>query len=350
MRAWLAGVAASLIGCVPASPPPPAAPPPVETAPPAPAPEVVPVASAAPAAEPPPAPPEPPGPPFPPPAFSPPHDRTAQAGDGVWSSLVPGAGKDAAPLLLRTVVHPDPVKHQVYAVVVAIDLRRVGVRLVAGTKEPTSTTVPADRRPGLIPQADQADLVAVFNGGFMAHHGAWGMKVGDDVLLPPQPDGCTVALLRDGGVRIASYPVIEPLLPEVAAYRQTPPCLVEARAVNAALLGSEKPRRWGMSETGGLDIRRSALGIAEGGRTLLYALGEWITPRQMAEVMLAAGAVDAAELDVNWSYTRFFLYGPPAKGAEPEVVATLVPKLKHAPRQYVGKASERDFFYLVRRR
>jgi hypothetical protein len=211
--------------------------------------------------------------------------------------------------------------------------------------------VPPERRPGLVAAADQADLVAVFNGGFMVHHGAWGMKVGDDVFLPPKDDGCTVALLRDGAVRIRTYPVIAASMPDVLAYRQTPPCLVEQRAVFPALLGSEKPRRWGMSETGGLDIRRSALGIAEGGRTLFYALGEWINPRQLADAMLAAGAVDAAELDVNWSYTRFLLYGSPAApGAEPAVTATLIPKLKHTPRQYVGKPADRDFFYLARKR
>jgi hypothetical protein len=84
-----------------------------------------------------------------------------------------------------------------------------------------------------------------------------------------------------------------------------------------------------------------------GGRTLIYGLGEWITPRALAEAMRAAGAVDAAELDVNWSYTRFFLFGP---GSPPEITDSLIPKLKHAPGQYVTKPAERDFFYLARRR
>jgi hypothetical protein len=191
----------------------------------------------------------------------------------------------------------------------------------------------------------------------MTRHGSWGMMIRGDVFLPPHDDGCTVALLADGSVRVRTHAQLtmgapNPAAPsDLVAYRQTPPCLVEERAVNAALLGAEKPRRWGMSETGGLDIRRSALGLADGGRTLLYGLGEWITPRALAEAMLAAGAVSAAELDVNWSYTRFLLYGPGATpGDPPEVTATLVPKLKHAPGQYVKKPADRDFFYLARRR
>jgi hypothetical protein len=350
MRTWIGGVAAALLGCAPAASPPPLvehAPPPVESA--LPLPTVAPSAAPPPAESAPPLP-EPPVPPFPPPVFAPPYEHTAQPDDGAWSSLVPG-GDGAPPLLLRTTVHADPRKPDVHVVVVAIDLRRVGVRLVAGTREPLSTAVPEGHRPGLIPAADQPDLLAVFNGGFMVHHGAWGMAVGDDVFLPPKDDACTVALLRGGAIRIRTFPEIQRSLADVLAYRQTPPCLVEQGGVSAALLGREKPRRWGMSETGGLDIRRSALGIAEGGRTLFYGLGEWVTPRQLAEAMLAAGAVDAAELDVNWSYTRFLLYGRAASpGAEPEVRATLIPKLKHAPGQYVRRPADRDFFYLVRKR
>lgn len=264
----------------------------------------------------------------------------------MWSSIaVPGAE-----LLYRTTVHPDAIKPHVAVAVVAIDLRRVDVRLVAGTQEPLSTTVPDTHRPGVIPGADLPGLLAVFNGGFMTRHGAWGMMIAGEVFLPPREDGCTVALYRDGSVRIRTFSALSGSVADLLAYRQTPPCLVEQGSVHEALLGGDKPRRWGLSETGGLDIRRSALGLADGGRTLLYGLGEWITPRALAEAMRAAGAVDAAQLDVNWSFTRFLLYGKPASpAAAPEVEETLIPKLKHAPRQYVLKPSERDFFYLARK-
>ena len=266
----------------------------------------------------------------------------------------PAPAKRALPqpaLLYRTTVHPHPVKPHVYVAVVAVDLTRVALRLVAGTHEPISTTVPPERRPGLVPRGDLQDLIAVMNGGFMTHHGGWGMMVGGDVIAKPHDDGCTVALLVDGGVRVRTHAQLGVAPSDLLAFRQTPPCLVERGAVNEALLGGDKPRRWGLSETGAVDIRRSALGVTEGGRTLLYGLGEWVTPRRLAEAMRAAGAVSAAELDVNWSYTRFLLYGPgAAPGAPPEVTAALVPKLKHAPGQYVKKPADRDFFYLVRRR
>lgn len=284
-----------------------------------------------------------PEPPFPPPSFAPLHARTAKPGDGVWKELAGG-------VLFQSMVHPDSTKPHIDVALVAVDLRRVDLRLVAGTREPLSKTVPADRRPGLVPAADQARLLAVFNGGFMARHGGWGMMIGGEVFLPPREDGCTVALLDDGGVRIRTFSELGDAKAHMVAYRQTPPCLVERRAIYPALLGGAKPRRWGMSESGGIDIRRSAIGLADGGRTLLYGLGEWVTPRALAESMSAAGAVDAAELDVNWSFTRFILYGEPSTpGDPPEVKGTLVPKIKYAADEYVHKPAERDFFYLARK-
>jgi len=139
----------------------------------------------------------------------------------------------------------------------------------------------------VIPGADLPGLLAVFNGGFMTRHGAWGMMIAGEVFLPPREDGCTVALYRDGSVRIRTFSALSGSVADLLAYRQTPPCLVEQGSVHEALLGGDKPRRWGLSETGGLDIRRSALGLADGGRTLLYGLGEWITPRALAEAMRA---------------------------------------------------------------
>jgi Phosphodiester glycosidase len=358
-------LAAALAGCGQIVPPPPAAPPP----PPA---LELPPATASPAESPPPPDPPPPPappvqrPPFPPPAFPVPFERTAATEDGVWRPLVPGVDGEAS-LFYRATVHPDPVQHFLAVAVVAIDLDRIAVHLVAGTREPLSTTVPPERRPGLVPAADLPSLVAVMNGGFMTRHGSWGLMIGGDVFLPPHDDGCTVALYADDRVRVRTHVELADTVPAMIAYRQTPPCLVEQGAVSPALLGDEKPRRWGLSATGGVTIQRSAIGVAEGARTLLYGFGEGIPPRALAEAMRAAGAVDAAELDVNWSFPRFLVYGPgaspqaprgstmglrpaePGSAPYPEVTATLVPRVEHAPGAYVVKPAERDFFYLTRR-
>jgi hypothetical protein len=282
---------------------------------------------------------------FPPPAFAPPHARSAAAGDGTWKPIDPASSKGGDDATLwKAVVHPHTIRKDIEVTVVAIDLDRASLHLVAGTLEPEQKG-----GPGLVPTAAQASLIAVFNGGFKAKHGAFGMKVDGEVLLPPKEGACTVGILDDGTVRIGSWGSLGAAAGELFSYRQTPPCLVEAGAINAELLGGAKPRKWGMAEDGRLDVRRSALGLDASGKTLFYAMAEWSTPVEVAEAIKLAGAVAAAELDINWSYTKFLFFGRPSPGAPLEVTSALVPKTKHTRTGYVAKPAERDFFYIARR-
>ena len=62
--------------------------------------------------------------------------------------------------------------------------------------------------------------------------------------------------------------------------------------------------------------------------------------------MKAAGAVDVAELDINWSYTRFLLYD---RSTPPQVLSTLIEKVQYSKDSYILKAAPRDFFYVRRK-
>ncbi|UQA57691.1 hypothetical protein [Polyangium aurulentum] len=318
---------AALVPRSPSAPPPPSSP---EVTPPAPAP--------APADE---------GAGFPPPAFAPPFARTAKPGDGVYSPITEGA---AGGLLARTLVHPHPVKPHPYVAIVAVDLRRVSLGMAAGTEEPVSKSVPAERRTGLVPQADMPGLIAVFNGGFLTQHGGWGMMVEGDTFVPPRDEGCTVARLDDGSVRIGAWKTLAPLSARMRAYRQTPPCLFEGGKPHPSLPNEDTARLWGAAVGGDREIRRTALGLDASGKILFFGIGEWIWARDLAAAMRAAGAVDVAELDINWSYTRFLLYDRPVPPSPPEVVSTLIPKVEYTRGGYVQKPAPRDFFYLTRRR
>lgn len=120
------------------------------------------------------------GPVFPPPSFVPPHPRSAKPGDGVYTVWEEGAAAGTG-AFARTTVHPHPIRKDPMVVVLAVDLRRVDLVPMAGTEEPESKTVPPEKRPGLVPMADQSALIAVFNGGFLTKHGQFGMRVeGDD--------------------------------------------------------------------------------------------------------------------------------------------------------------------------
>ncbi len=134
----------------------------------------------------------------------------------------------------------------------------------------------------------------------------------------------------------------------MAGFRQGPPCLVEHGSVNPAVDAAHGVE-WGAAVDGATIIRRSAMGIDGRGETLFVGLGEAVSTRALAEGMRAGGAEAAVQMDVNYAYVRFLLYGDPAKRArDTRPRATpLVPNLLFAPDEYVNEASPRDFFYAV---
>jgi len=168
------------------------------------------------------------------------------------------------------------------------------------------------------------------------------------VLVPPREGACTIAMLEGGSVKIAPWEELAGDASSLANYRQTPPCLVHGGELHERIVA--EPKKWGLSAEGKDEIRRSALGIDPSGRVLFFGLGEWVVPKEIAKAMKVAGAVTAAELDINWSYTRFNFYGRKTEGGPLEVTSTLIPQLVHGKRSYVADIAERDFFYIRKKR
>ncbi|MBK6461635.1 MAG: hypothetical protein IPF92_11570 [Myxococcales bacterium] len=283
----------------------------------------------------------------PPPTLTPPHARTAQPDDGAWRPLRSDSGEA---VLYETTLHPSATNPYVSVSLVAADLTHVALRLVAGTREPVAPDVPASARAGLVPAADHAGLLAVANGGWRSEHGRFAMRVGPHRFDRPRPgrgEACTVGLDEGGRLVVGPWAELEPRETELAAWRQTPACLVLHGAVHPALATETHTRRWGAAADGGVEIPRTALGVDRAGRYALFALGDRTTAKALADTMVAAGARAAAELDINWSYTRFFLYSN-ASGA-PRIARSIGTKGQHPATSYVERRSERDFFYFARR-
>jgi hypothetical protein len=278
-------------------------------------------------------------------AFQPPYERSAQPGDGEWTPVAETGEVAGEPIAFRSTVHPHPYRKDVYVAVIAFDLQRSELVWVAGAKEPESSTVSKEKRKGLVPAKDHDRLAAAFNGGFMARHGKLGAMLDGETFLSPKEQACTIGIGKDGSVRVAPWEEMAEHVAELASYRQTPACLVHKGELHDTIDRDRK--RWGLSAEGKFDIRRSALGVDESGRILLVGMGEWVEPREIALSMKTAGAESAAELDINWSYTRFNFYGKVA--GRLQVTGTLIPKLVHTKNSYIGEVAARDFFYVRRK-
>jgi len=291
--------------------------------------------------------------PFPPAPVLPPQPASAQPGDGEWTPLGDATRgellADEPRVAYVTTLHPHRVSRWKKLTVVALDLERLRVSYVPGREDvtdasPTATSLPL--APGLVAAADVPRLVAIFNGGFKPRHGRWGMMVSGAVLVPPRPEGCTVTVLDGGRVAIGTHATLPIDLAGVEGYRQTPPCLVEGGAIHPRLLARDE-RPWGGHDPKDVTRRRSALGVDATGWVLFYGMGEELEPSELAAAMRAAGAVNAAELDINWSWTRFLVVG--RVGATPAISSTLIPQMVHERGAYLERPAARDFFYLTRR-
>jgi len=282
---------------------------------------------------------------FPPKSFAAPVERTKKPGDGEWASLDVHRGAGHESPLRRSIVHPHKIRGFVVVELVAIDTTRVSMDLILGPEEPEGSTFPLSQRTGLVPASAQPNLIAVTNGGFKKRHGGHGLGLAGETVVPAQRDTCTFAKLKDGSYRLGTHSAMESALEGHQFFRQTPPCLIENGAKNPDLDNEYKAKKWGGAEDGNKEIRRSAIAFGKDSRTLYFAIGDYVTAEWLADGLIAAGMTVAAELDINYSYTRFITYAH--AGGELIASSPLLSDLKAPKKEYWKTASPRDFFSLT---
>jgi hypothetical protein len=264
------------------------------------------------------------------------HDSSGAA----WSPFV-YAG-DGQPVLERALVSPDPTRPYVETALVRIDLRATQLHLVAGTQEPISSAHVA--RPGIIPASDRraGRLLAAFNGGFKAANGAFGMYADGATLLPPSDGLATLAIYRDGHVRIGVWGSDMTATPDMLAYRQNCPLLLDGGTLTEQA-NSDDPALWGKTVKNRIATWRSGLGLSADGRYLIYAAGDGLTVPALAQALAAGGADRAMQLDINSWWARFVTY---SQSNGRLAAQKLVADMAGDARQFLAPDT-RDFFYLT---
>jgi hypothetical protein len=287
-------------------------------------------------------------PPFRPADVGPLFNSLAAKGDGSWVA-VPDPHAPQAPIALhKTLLHPDRKRPWAELFVVAVDLRQLEIHPVAGSSEPASVAPGARdyQRPALVPSEARERLVMAFNGGFKTEHGRWGMRVDGVTLVPARAFGCTVAAERDGDLIIDAWENLSERQQSLRWWRQTPPCMALDNKRHGGLWDPDA-RGWGVALGGDTVIRRSAIGLDADGGVLFVSVSNHTTAQAIADGMLHAGAVDIAQLDVNWSYPRIVVFPP--DGADRRKAESLFQGFEVEPDDYLRERAPRDFFYLARR-
>ncbi len=262
-------------------------------------------------------------------------------GEGIWQPyLFNEAGNVVA---LRTFLQPDEERPYAIVAVAAFDLTQTNLNFVLGAKEPSLPDGPSGT--GYIPSDDKVagKLLATFNGGFMATHGAYGAIDENLIALPAQEGYGTVAISPDSSVQIGVWG--EDIDPEgeYASVRQNARMVIHNGEINERVYSGDIVT-WGGNINGDIVTWRSGLGLSEDGNILYFIAGPSMSMPTLAESFAAIDAPNGILLDINASWVHFASIHPDgdkliAKPLLPEGMETQVDR-------YLRQA-ERDFFYIT---
>lgn len=228
-------------------------------------------------------------------------------GEGVWTTVDPEINET---LMAKTFVRPDPKRPYAIVTLVKMNMEKLKISAVAGTREPGGGSHPG---PGYVPKDIQKSnlLVAAFNGGFQQKDGHYGMITGGQTYLPLLPNFATLIMYTNDKPQIIEYQGQE-ISKNVAAIRQNGPLLLQ----DSQIVTSKKiwnMQTWGLTTTNSMYTWRSGIGVTKEGN-LIYATGSSLVPETLADALKAASAVNAMQLDINPAWVRFTLYNALGNG------------------------------------
>ena len=297
------------------------------------------------------------------PAFSPPASLTpiitkwTLPGEGQWRPLDTAAQPaNQPPILWRTVFRPDPARPFAHVALVAMDMSRSRLHIMIGTVEPKSRKPRLHPRPGMIPPEVQNSgaLLAAWNGGFKAVHGHYGMMSGGVTWLPPKDGMATLAIEKDGRVLIGAWGGKVIPNPNMVAWRQNNPPLIENGIVNPDVNSIANNRKWGATITKRAYTWRSGLGLSKDNRWLIYVAGNSLSTASLTKMLQIAGAHNAMQTDINRPFDRFETYTAIPHKVKfrrqiitlPLTAQPLIDKMNGGSYQFLVPY-KRDFFYLT---
>lgn len=262
-----------------------------------------------------------------------------------WQAFGPTV--NGSPVMAQTLLTLDPQRLYAGIALVRIDLSRLSLHMMPGYQEPSHAVNVVNAIPniGLIPAADQLHLVAAFNGGFKAINGEYGMMVNGVTLLPPQLGIATLAIYQDGHVAIGVWGQDIGPSPDIVAFRQNCPPIIQRGSINPQVY-VDNQALWGNTVGNKAIAWRTAVGITQDGRYLIYAVGNGTTIETLAQALLQGGAYNAMQLDINRPFARFVTYQPSDNSRWSLMAVPLLSQMENDSRLYITP-HYRDYFYLT---
>ena len=193
-----------------------------------------------------------------------------------------------------------------------------------------------------------ASLVAAFNGGFKMADAHGGYYTEGRMIRPLVRGDASLVIYANGSITVGAWGSDVTMTPTVVAVRQNLyPLVVHGKPTARAFThtwhvwGGTCP--CGAGEHGTRYQWRSGVGVTADG-ALVYVVGKHLTPPQVAELLVRAGAVRGMELDINPGWPVFATFKPatpnglaaPANGAK-------LTDTSRGPKTFFDPAYARDF-------
>jgi len=251
--------------------------------------------------------------------------------EGVWQTLVSLHGQ---PAIRAAFLRPDG-QHTSYLVGVAwLNQKLVKMVLHPGFSVPGGS---GWSQPFYVPSSRRDSLLATFNSGFTMQDANGGYWQDGQVGSPLRQGAASMVLFKDGRINVVKWNATAPGA-DVAAVRQNLGMLVENGTISPDV-NSTTTRTWGKTVGNTTFVWRSALGVRKDG-SLVFVVGASMSVPTLANIVHAAGAVNAMELDINKAWTNFITYTHPRAGA---AVPHMLTRDEHPnPYRYL-QPSSRDF-------
>ena len=233
----------------------------------------------------------------------------ALAGEGVWQPT--GRLVHDHPAVYETFLRPDKVHTSLLAGVAWLDRRALRAVIYNGNNQPGGS---GWQHGDHVPSSETPGLVAAFNGGFRLDMSQGGYQSEGRVIHPFVTGRATFGVRADGGVDLGMWGRdLSPATTYASAFQNLD--LIVDGGKDVPGLTRNDHLRWGETLGGRVFVWRSGIGIDARGN-LVYAAGE-LDIVSLADVLRAAGAVRAMELDINSYWVSFDTFLPGVNGPVP---------------------------------
>ena len=286
--------------------------------------------------------------PLPTPAALVPYPGTPAFADlGVWQPAGRLVGGQAA-VYETLLVPPGDTKR---AGIAWMDTSLLSARLYSGSLSPGGGPY---KYTAPVAPAAAASLVAAFNGGFQMKDAHGGYYTEGRMITPLVPGAASLVIYADGAVTVGAWGTDVTMTPSVVAVRQNLYPLV-VNGEPSARATTRTWRVWGSTCPCGPKLHgteqqwRSGLGVTAEG-ALVYVVGPGLTPIQVADLLVRAGAVRGMELDINPSWPVFASFKPAtADGLAASSNGVQLTNTSRGPKTFFDPRYNRDFITMSAR-